>query len=128
MLGPLVTTNEQEDVGSYIITRKNNVSKRSMVANELLLLVLAVTHSYTILRMLPAEVLQTIRHVVFPGDSTLVAALFNAELRITNTLVWNGVFQIKGVCRGIVCLCPNAVVFLNCIECRFNVADLNYKV
>ena len=86
---------------------------------------MSTAHSFTVLRLLPPEALSTI---VFPGDSTIVSTLFNPKVQLTNTLVRNAVFQVKSVCRDIVALCPQAIVYLDWIAGDDNPADLNSKL
>ena len=55
MLRHLVTASKEGVVHFNIITAKNRVSKRTVVVNELLSLVLSTAHSFPFLRLLYAE-------------------------------------------------------------------------
>ena len=72
MIGHLITGNDKGDLRSQIVTAKNKIGKHTVVMQELLSLVLAVAHS-SVLRLLPDEALKTIKRVVLPGDSTIIA-------------------------------------------------------
>ena len=68
MLGHLITANQVGDISSNLVTGKNKILKRSVVANELHSLVLGVSHYFTVLYMLPPEALQTIMYIAIPGE------------------------------------------------------------
>ena len=95
---------------------------------ELLSLVLAVPHSFSVLRLLPAGALKTITRVVLPWDSTIIAIFFNPRVRLTSVLVRNAVFQVKSVARDIINICPQATVHLTWIEGAINPSYLNSKL
>ena len=67
MLGYFITEDKDGVCNSNIFTGKIKDSKRSVVANELLNIVLAVTHTYRVLRLSPEEVKMSLMVIVVPG-------------------------------------------------------------
>ena len=71
MIGHLITGNTKGEMRSQIVTAKNKIGKRTVVIHELISLILAMPHSFAVLRLLPVDALKTISRVVLPGDSTI---------------------------------------------------------
>ena len=128
MIGHLITGDDKGNMISQIVTANNKIGKHTVVMHELLSLVLAVAHSFSVLRLLPAEALKTITRVVLPGDSTIIVTFFNPRVRLTSVLVRNAVFQVKSVARDIINICPQATVHLTWIEGAINPSYLNSKL
>ena len=128
MIGHLITGDKKGNMRSQIVTAKNKIGKHTVVMQQLLSLVLAVAHSFSVLRLLPAEALKTITRIVLPEDSRIIASFFNPRVRLISVLVRNAVFQVKILARDIVNICPQATVHLTWIEGAINPSDLNSKL
>ena len=110
-----------------IVTAKNKVSKRTVVTNKLLSLVLSMGHTYTTLRLLPNEVTGLLTHIVMAGDSTIVSTFFNPKLRLYNVLIRNAIYQVKSLARDFLGLCPQGKLYLTLVDRQLYSVDLNSK-
>ena len=124
-----VSTHNTKEKESMIAASKSKVSKRTVPANEALARPLGMDIVIKIVECLVVdpEVQLKAKEIIFYGDSSCVAALFNPTLAIKNSLLRTAVYGTIQRAKTILEMLPNPIIYFSWIAGTDNAADLVSK-